>query len=393
MVVLVSIFFVLGSALAWAAVSKKQARSQHKANKTVKFYYSPKSEKIKKLSYNIMEDIVRAQALLKNKPAGFRTVAKKVKVGKGKKAKVKVFHERIGKPNFRIAVMNVHTRKIKTVIFNPDSKVSGGFNIKIAMDNGVATRFAVISPDKWVYLAHRTTIYPNGKGEREVIYTSYTPEIDTLQNRQAGLAYLKDTIKSAGADLRRIGLRSLGYKGLVSDAVPENVALMLSLVEHIDHGRLNKTPIKQLVHECLIIIAANRQDAYKYSVSSAGARGLFQFIPSTYSGVAKVYPRAKLKKNFVEGMGDHANAAKATLLLFDSDLAETPNNWRQYFAKNGYGMGRFLAAAYNFGAKRTKNLVFKYGGQNWEKHLPEETQMYLKKFDAVWAMRNRLAAD
>ncbi len=69
-----------------------------------------------------------------------------------------------------------------------------------------------------------------------------------------------------------------------------------------------------------MVLGTNKQKAYRCSTSTAGARGLFQFIPKTYKRIVDLYPQAGLDKDFTRGMEDHENAAKATLLLFDADL-------------------------------------------------------------------------
>jgi hypothetical protein len=140
-----------------------------------------------------------------------------------------------------------------------------------------------------------------------------------------------------------------------------------------------------LVREVLTIIGANTTNAYAYSRSPAGARGLFQFIPDTYKRIARRYPRAGLKMDFVEGCTDHVNAAKASLLLFDADLDSLPENRLATLRNNVHETGRYLAAAYNCGAKRVYRSA-KNCRSTWTCQLPEETKIYLKKFDVVWQL-------
>jgi hypothetical protein len=172
----------------------------------------------------------------------------------------------------------------------------------------------------------------------------------------------------------------------VADALPGNVALTLSLIEHIDPTRFQSgESIEKLMNEVLVVVAANERRAYAYSVSKAGARGLFQFIPRTYNNISRQYPNAGLDVNFVRGMENHHNAAKASLLLFDSDLSYLKNSHRQFLKKNPQAMGKYLAAAYNGGSPRASNRIQVYKG-SWESHVLPETQCYLKKFDATWKL-------
>ena len=60
-------------------------------------------------------------------------------------------------------------------------------------------------------------------------------------------------------------------------------------------------------------------------------------------------------KDFLAGCTDHVNAAKASLLLFDSDLSDVPDRHLPLIAKDVKTVGMYLAAAYNCGRKRSRN--------------------------------------
>ena len=172
----------------------------------------------------------------------------------------------------------------------------------------------------------------------------------------------------------------------------DEVALTLAIIEHIDPQKFEsgKYTAEQLIHETLVIMGANKHAAYRYSASKAGARGLFQFIPDTYKRIARLYPKAGLHKDFVRGMEDHENAAKASFLLFDADMQVLNNGRREQIAGEQYGQGRFLASAYNCGSGRTRGAMEGFG-DNWHFRVPGETQIYLKKYDVVWKwLRTRL---
>jgi hypothetical protein len=82
-------------------------------------------------------------------------------------------------------------------------------------------------------------------------------------------------------------------------------------------------------------------------------------------------------------MEDHRNAAKASLLLFDADMRIMNNGKTDNLTYDQQEMGRLLASAYNCGSGRTRGAYGKYG-EKWNENIPAETQIYLKKFDAVW---------
>ena len=83
------------------------------------------------------------------------------------------------------------------------------------------------------------------------------------------------------------------------------------------------------------------------------------------------------------------NAAKASLLLFDSDLNDLPDNYLRTIGGDVRSVGRYLAAAYNCGSKRVERSA-RNCADGWTCHLPKETKTYLDKFDAVWELRQFL---
>src|SRR5208283_308806 len=156
-------------------------------------------------------------------------------------------------------------------------------------------------------LALRTTVRDGKNGFKEVVYTPYSPQIDTPQVRQAGLDYLMTQIELARRDLESRQGRFYGFDRLSTD-IPTDISLDLSIIEHIDPVRFRHCPKGKetdLIHEVLTIIGANTVNAYAYSRSPAGAMGLFQIIPPTYKRLRNKYPRAGLIKDFLTGCTDH----------------------------------------------------------------------------------------
>ncbi|MGA2107099.1 MAG: hypothetical protein ABSH25_05585 [Syntrophorhabdales bacterium] len=339
--------------------------------------------------FDIMQEIRRAQEFLQDKTAGYsEEPEQKTRVFRDKhgRKKEKVVWEKVVKPNFLLAVEDLRERKI-----SPGS-VTSGFEVTKCRANGVGSRFEVEHPEHMAVLALRTMVHSDGKSYKEVVYTPYSPEIDTWQVRKAGLDYLMHQIECAYKDLKMSNVRLGGFRRLEAQVTPTEVALVLSIIEHIDPLRFKSCPEGQetaLVHEVLALIGANTINAYAYSKSSAGARGLFQFIPKTYERIREKYPTAHLNRRFVAGCNDHVNAAKASLLLFDSDLADASRKWLLSLRKNVRAVGLYLAAAYNCGSKRVEESARGCGNQ-WTCRLPEETKTYLKKFDVVWDMRKAL---
>ena len=345
--------------------------------------------------FDIREDIVKAKEFLKDRRSGYTvTVEKTTVLAKDRRGRTrsKAVRRRIIEPVFLLAAEDLKERKLRLVRFTNRGCETDGFDVVRIRNNGVGSRFKVRYPENMAVLALRTMVHCGEKGYKEVVYTPYSPEIDTPQVREDGLNYLKGRIESAWADLGEKNVRLRGFNELSSDIAPTEISLVLSIIEHIDPLRFKNSPPggeTALVHEVLTIIGANMNDAYAYSRSPAGARGLFQFIPGTYEKMLRKYRQARLDRNFVSGCSNHENAAKASLLLFDSDLNDLPGSYLRTIGDDVQAVGRYLAAAYNCGSHRVERSLKACTG-GWTCLLPEETKIYLRKFDAVWRMRQSL---
>ncbi len=338
--------------------------------------------------FDIRNDIVRGQESLKEKVAGgvFSIEARRVVIaGRRGRKREKVIVQRTTKPNFLLAVEDLRERKIREVLVTGDGSAAEGFDVRMVRRNGVGSRFEIVYPENMVVLALRTTVRSGEKGFKEVVYTPYSPRIDTPEVRRAGLSYLVTQIELARADLERRRARLWGFERL-STHMPTDVSLALSIIEHIDPLRFRNCPKgveRDLVHEVLTIIGANTVNAYAYSRSPAGAMGLFQITPATYERLLRKYPRAGLTKDFFKGCSDHVNAAKASLLLFDSDLSDLPRERLSSMTKDSRTTATYLAAAYNCGSKRVQRSARQCGSE-WTCRLPLETKIYLDKFRTIW---------
>ena len=352
--------------------------------------FGPSTGTHEQISFNVFEDIARAKGLLGEQRCGFQVVrAKKVKAKKVRKGKkwVKIFkgsrpqRAELGGFTILVAIENVKTRGIKIVRVHP--KLGGkadGIVIEPGKSNGVNTKFNIIYPEQHIVLAIKRPVR-SGNGFTEVVYTPYSEDLDIPVVRKAGIDYLRNVLATAKHDLARRGVRPLSGDGFVDD----DVAFTLAIIEHIDPQKFEsgKYTMERLIHETLVIMGTNTHSAYRYSASKAGARGLFQFIPKTYKRMVTLYPRAGLKKDFIQGMEDHENAAKASFLLFDADMCVLSNGRAESVRSAADTLGRFLASAYNCGSGRTRTAMDRYG-TSWHLGVPSETQIYLRKFDVVW---------
>lgn len=260
---------------------------------------------------------------------------------------------------------------------------SDDYQFERGAPNGVNTRFSVIAPSGCTVLAIRRAVRAPRVGFREVVYTPYAHELDTESVRAQGMKHIVRVIDRARDALLKKRVASHAFDGqLVAHTVPTWVAVRLALIEHIDPVRAGCEPIERLMNEVAVIIATNGEHAYRYSVSPANARGLFQFIPNTYDLIREKYVSAKLATDFIAGMQDQINSAQATLLLFDTDTEALSVSKRNMLAQNRVYQMEYLATAYNSGSGRARNAMHQNGTIVFEKLLPE-TQWYIMKLRGV----------
>ncbi|NTW46362.1 MAG: lytic transglycosylase domain-containing protein [Candidatus Moranbacteria bacterium] len=339
--------------------------------------------------YAVVSDVRKARAMLKTRKAGHAVRAiVHMNVRSGKKQQTWV--ERRLSYDVLVAVKRRNGPiEIIRLTENGNRTISRRFEVGRDRENGVNTPFSVRSPEGYEVLALRRVIREEDSF-REVVYTPYSEALDNGVTRWRGRLFLEKTIRDAEDDLRLRGVRSRAYRDRsVADVVPTEIALTLAVIEHVDPGRFGRAMaspkpglVKRLVDEVYVTVAMNGPDAYAYSVSDAGARGLFQFVRSTYDGVRREYPDAGLESDFVRGMHDPKNAAKASLLLFDSDLSRLSERRRERYRVHSEEMGEYLAVAYNWGSPRIIDAM-RQCGQKWEERLPEETRTYLRKYRVV----------
>lgn len=315
-----------------------------------------------------------------------------VTVTKEKNKKGKVILKNKKEINYDIvfAVANMNTKEIETISVNRAQakkattvRVSGGnFLFSYSTWNGCNTPFDIKRPSGYVVLALRCII-GNGKNVESLVYTPYTEDINTNEMREIGYTYLVSRVEEAKSMLAHLGVKSRAFpKEMVSDVVPMSVAFRLALVEHIEPSLIEKIPPEVLVNKVLVTVAANQEVAYMTSKSKAGAYGQFQFMPKTYSRIVAKYPQAKLKQDFRDGMRDHLNAAKASMLLLDADWSQVKRPRRDHLRENPDDLALYLAAAYNTGSGRVAKAI-KNHGEAWKDNLLPETVVYLKKLERV----------
>ncbi len=294
-----------------------------------------------------------------------------------------------------LAVLDVRMGKIKTLrvgaMTRGQVRQVGEFTVTRITENGVNSEYSVDNNDTdykdWIVVALKTMVGDSSRRGKfkPAVYVPYSLGLNVPEIRDAGTRHLLKVIAVAYNKLERYGVPKL------REVIPKETILALLLIEHMDPDEFTRRGAEYMITKVLTTVGANESDAYRYAVSPANARGLAQFIPSTYSDVVELYPRARLHKDFVKGMTEHLNAVMAQVCLADRDLNKllnsevlsTPN-----FQAHSMDKIRdcYIAAAYNGGPGRAilscgadPALLWKEGSG-----LARQTVVYVAEFKAVY---------
>ncbi|MGH9829033.1 MAG: transglycosylase SLT domain-containing protein, partial [Blastocatellia bacterium] len=236
-----------------------------------------------------------------------------------------------------------------------------GFFLYMRRENGINSDIACEKPAGGRVLAIKYPVsnegarFGPGPDVLEAVYTPYSGEIKTEEVVLRGVKIQQEFVDKAYAKLRQRDVLSRAFEGrFVAEAIPKNIMTVLLINEHIDPGDFTEESVAgPLADRVLTVIGTNREKAYLYSISSAGAHGLVQMMPSTYYRIAGLYSAAGLMSSFTQGMTDPVNAIMAQVLLCDSDW----HSIRQISDISASKVGPYLAAAYNGGVGRVLSVL------------------------------------
>jgi hypothetical protein len=175
-----------------------------------------------------------------------------------------------------------------------------------------------------------------------------------------GQEFLLDTAQKAIEQLRVAKAPSIAFPGeLLADVVPASVITTLAVIEQTDDTDFFARSTAAF-DDVLSHYGMKREEAYRYSVSSAKALGPMQFTNrkgnGTYALVVRRCPAAKLDPNFERGATNLLNAMKAAICLFDIELAQMRSEIRGPYRNNQEVLGIFPVAAYNGGPRNVAKL-------------------------------------
>lgn len=297
-----------------------------------------------------------------NRVSGNGTVTKKKIQDEEREVALKILNTKSGE---------VRIVKVKIAISSKDGlRVISPSEYKIDIDtprtNGIRwnqwnTMYKISEPTDWIVIKNKYPQWKTEKGKKiveERIYVPYGPDIHIPEMVDAGRQHLSWIVEKSFEDLRQKRVYSKAVPGqLIADVVALDLQIFrrLPLVEGIDMNEFGTDPQKSY-ERVLVLIGSNKEKAYYWTESRAGARGWLQFTPSTYKAMRKTYPTAQLLNDHKVGASDHVNSMKAAILLHDYNLAGLVNRFGPKILADPR-LEEYLAAAYNGKPKWVTNSL------------------------------------
>jgi hypothetical protein len=195
---------------------------------------------------------------------------------------------------------------------------------------------------------------------KPIVYLPFTEDTFDPAFVSGGKEFLVATAGKAIEELRLAQVPSAAFPGeLLADVIPPQVITTLAVIEQTDDvDYVEKQALA--FDEVLSQYGLKREEAFRYSVSSAKALGPMQFTNrkgnGTYTLVVRRCPGAKLDPIFERGATNLLNAMKAAVCLLDLDLAGMQTDIRLAYRANPEVLGIFPVAAYNGGSRNVAKL-------------------------------------
>ncbi len=227
----------------------------------------------------------------------------------------------------------------------------------------------------------------------EMVYVPYGQSVHTEAVVHWGKIVLDKLVATALSEARAKQVMSKAFPGkLLADAADPVALKSIMAIEHLDHASVGRGADDRL-ELFYVELALNEGDAFHQDVSSAGANGLLQFIPSTYASVVKRWPQLSLVSDFHEGMGNLPNAIKAGIAYLDDVWSDLPAQARDPKVTSPESMRAYLIAAYNTGGIRVRRAINRFGDawdkdyrKDWERLDAKQTDLAM----TVHRLKNKL---
>jgi hypothetical protein len=195
---------------------------------------------------------------------------------------------------------------------------------------------------------------------KPIVYLPFTEDTFDAAFVSSGTQFLVATAAKAIDELRVAKVPSAAFPGqLLADVIPPQVVTTLAVIEQTDDADYMDKQAGAF-DDVLSQYGLKREEAFRYSVSSAKALGPMQFTNrkgnGTYALVVRRCPGAKLDPIFERGATNLLNAMKAAVCLLDLDLAGMQTDIRLAYRANPEVLGIFPVAAYNGGSRNVTKL-------------------------------------
>ena len=346
---------------------------------------------------SFLEKSNEARELLKESGVGFRRANKKIS-------------SVIVSRDILLVVSDKNCQKIKLVRLEVNALsrnrfefkvITSGYNVERISGAGI-TRLIFKVTDKdtgeelIVWDSRHLHLEKQRTSPRDLFYFPYSDAFLSQDIIDLGTVNLFEIMEKSKAELCATGTKSKAYPDkLLCEVIPDLWLATLGAIEQTDDADFFSDNQKA-ISKFLIHVARNKENAFYYSVSADGARGLMQFMNSrridTYNDVKRRYPAVKLISDFEKGTADMKNSIKAAICLADLNLSSLPIRARDLFLKNPNIGGTFIAAAHNGGAGRARTLwrEFERGTINFSNFkttrrvLLKETENFVNKYLVFW---------
>ncbi len=290
-----------------------------------------------------------------------------------------------------VAALDAESSKIHTLSIPKQTLLTRGTDVVLTTAQGLNVRLQVIRPNyvnSAVVISDAATgkqltplvveypIEKFGSVREMAYYTSAHPALLSPEVTKHGQTYVRNMLDLAAGRLKSKG------KTISPELV--DIAERLCVVEHVDHDRFRREDRRSLYNEVYALYALNELDTYRYSVSTAGAGGMVQMIPSTYQMIRRMHPSVGLNPDFVAGMRNHGNALEAMLLYMQDTWNGLALNADVLDAMTTKGATQadLVAAGYNSNPAKLPAYL-RRGGPSWRTLIPRETQMYLQIYSSL----------
>ncbi len=212
-----------------------------------------------------------------------------------------------------------------------------------------------------------------------------------------GRNYLRETIRGVFEwPLQEENLESsILLEHSIHTSVDRRLITLFAIVEHMDIWSITDASDEQKLAEeyarVLTNYGLNRNLAYRYGKSSAGARGILQITPDTFDRISWLYEDTDTWDTHQEATLDPEKSIMIGAIKIDDDLSTLQRNtnltkekyqsWKESNSAD-VEIPLALGVLYNEGTASLKKMK-DLSRLSWLK-LPEETTIYLKKIRYVW---------